>query len=74
MPTTEIRRVKSCIHITVILCFHLEVMSKFDSQTTVRLKLVKLDCIIIELDLDTIKKASNKLDGACGLSLALKLK
>ena len=57
MPTTEIRRVKSCIHITVILCFHLELMAKFDSQKIVRLKLVKLDCIIIELDLDTIKKA-----------------
>ena len=57
MPTTEIRRVKSCIHITAILCFHLEVMAKFDSQKIVRLKLVKLDCIIIELDLDTIKKA-----------------
>ena len=56
MPTTEIRRVKSCIHIIVILCFHLEVMAKFDSQKIVRLKLVKLDCIIIELDLDTIKK------------------
>ena len=37
------------------------------------LKLVKLDCIIICLDLDTIKKARNELDGACGLPLVLSI-
>ena len=33
------------------------------------LKLVKLVCIIIHLDVDTIKKARNEQDGACGLPL-----
>lgn len=32
-------------------------------------KLVKLDCIIISLDLDTIKKSRNELDGVHGLPL-----
>ena len=32
-------------------------------------KLVKLDCIIISLDLDTIKKARNELDRTCGWSV-----
>ena len=29
--------------------------------------MIKLDCIIIYIDLDTIEKARNELDGACGL-------
>ena len=27
--------------------------------------MIKLDCIIIYIDLDTIEKARNELDGAC---------
>ena len=34
--------------------------------------MVKLDCITIQLDLDTIKKSKNELDGARGLPLVLK--
>ena len=30
--------------------------------------MVKLECMIIQLDLDTIKKARNKLDGSCGIA------
>ena len=47
MLTTEILRVRNCIHITVILNFHLELMPKFVSLKILGLKLVKLDCIII---------------------------
>ena len=47
MPSTEILRIRSCIHITVILYFHLEVMSKYFSLKILELKLVKLDRIII---------------------------
>ena len=48
MPSTEILGIRSCIHITVIFNFHLELMSKFVCLKTIGLKkLVKLDCIII---------------------------
>ena len=46
MPSTEVLRIRNCIHITVILYFHLELMSKSVSLKTLGLKLVKLDCII----------------------------
>ena len=42
-------------------------MSKSVSLNISGLKLVKLDCKIIQLDLDTIKKARNELDGVSGL-------
>ena len=44
-------------------------MLKPVSLQILRINLVKLDCIIIYLDIDTIKKARNELDGACGLPL-----
>ena len=44
MPITEILRIRNCIHITVILYFHLELMSK--SVSLKILGLVKLYCII----------------------------
>ena len=47
MPSTEILRVRNCIHVTVILHFHLELMSKSVSLNILGLKLVKLACIII---------------------------
>ena len=47
MPSTEIFRVRNCIHITVILHFHLELMSKSVSLKILGLKLVKLDCVMI---------------------------
>ena len=68
MPSTEIVRIRNCIHITVISYLPLEVMSKSVSLKVLRLKMVKLECMIIQLDLDTIKKARNKLDGACGIA------
>ena len=51
MHSTEIRRVINCIHITVILYFHLELMSKTASLKMLGLKLVKLGCLIIQFDL-----------------------
>ena len=45
MPSTEILRVRNCIHIT-ILYFHLELMSKSISRKILGLKPVKLDCIM----------------------------
>ena len=45
IPSIEILRVKSCIHITATLYFHLELMSKTASLNILGLKLVKLDCI-----------------------------
>ena len=71
MPSAEILRVRNCIHITVILYFHLELLSKSLSLKILGLKLVKLDCIIIQFDLDTTKKARNELDGARGLPLVI---
>ena len=46
-----------CIHTTVISDFHLQLVSKSASRKMLGLKLIKLDFIIIYLDLDTIKKA-----------------
>ena len=47
MSSKEILRIRNCIHVTVILYFHLESMSKSVSLKIVGLKLVKLDCSII---------------------------
>ena len=47
MPSTEILRIRNCIHITVILYLHLELISKSVSLKILRLKLVKFDCVII---------------------------
>ena len=69
IPSKEILRIRNCIHITVMSYFHLQLVSKYASRKNLGLKLVKLDCIIIHLDLDTIKKARKELDGACGLPL-----
>ena len=64
MPRKEILRIRICIHITVISDFHLQLVSKCASRKMLGLKLVKLDFIIIHLDLDTIKKARDELDRA----------
>ena len=69
MPSKEILRIRNCIHITVISYFHLQLMFKSVSLQILGLKLVKLDCAIMHLDLDTIRKAIDELDGACGLPL-----
>ena len=61
MPSTEILRDRNSIHITVMLYFHLELMSKSVSLKMLGLKVVKPDCTVI-LDLDTIKKARNELE------------
>ena len=71
MPRKEIPRIRICIHITVISDFHLQLVSKSASRKMLGLKLVKLDFIIICLDLDTIKKARDELDRAFGLPLVL---
>ena len=71
MPSKEILRIRNCIHITVVLYFPLELMSKSVSQNVLGLKLIKLDSIIIHLDPDTIKKGRNKLFGTCGLPLVV---
>ena len=47
MPGTEILRVTNCIHISVILYFYLELMSKSVSLKILELKLVKLGCTVI---------------------------
>ena len=47
MPKTEIFQITNCIHINVILYFHLELMSKSVSLKILALKLVELECIII---------------------------
>ena len=70
MPSNKILQIRNCIHITASY-FHLKLVSKSVSQKILGLKLVNLDCIFIHLDLDTIKKTRNELDGACGLSLSL---
>ena len=69
MLSKEILRITNCIYITVISYFHLQSVPKSVSRKILGLKLVKLDCIIIYLDLGTIKKARNELGGACGLPL-----
>ena len=68
MPIKKFVRIRNFIHITVISYFHLQLVSKSVSQKALGLKLVKLGCIIIYLDLDTTKKARNELEEACGLS------
>ena len=47
MPKTGILGVRNCFHITIILHFHIELMSKSISLKTLGLKLVKLGCMII---------------------------
>ena len=69
MPGTEILRVRNCIHISVILYFYIELMSKSVSLKILELKLVKLGWTIIYLDLDTIKNARNELNEAGELPL-----
>ena len=69
MPSEEILQIRNFIHITVILYFHLQSVFKSVSLQILGLKFVTLDYIMIYLDLDTIKKARNELDGACGLPL-----
>ena len=69
MPSKEILQIRNCIHITVILYFHLQSVFKSVSLQILGLKFVTLDYIMIYLDLDTTKKARNELDGACGLPL-----
>ena len=69
MPSKEILRITNCIHVTVKSHFHSQLVSKSVSRKMLGLKMIKLDCIIIYIDLDTIKKARNELDGACGLPL-----
>ena len=49
-------------------------MPKSVSLKISRLKLVKLDCIIIYLNLDTIKKARNELDRAAYLLFVSELR
>ena len=73
MHYKEILRIRIFIHITVISYFHLQLVCKSASRKMLGLKLVKLDFIIIYLDFDTIKKARDELDGACGLPLVLNL-
>ena len=71
MPRKEILRIRNRIHITVISYFYLQLVSKCVSQKILALKMVKLDCIIIYIELDTIQKARNELDGVCGLPLVI---
>ena len=47
ISSTDILRIRNCIHITVILYFHLEQMSKSISLKISEIKPVKLDCTII---------------------------
>ena len=47
MPRTEILRVRNCTHISAILYFYLELMSKSVSLKILKLKLVKLGCTVI---------------------------
>ena len=56
MLRTEILQIRNFIHVTVILYFHLEIMSKSVSLKILGLKLVKLDCIIYSLILIQLKK------------------
>ena len=46
MPSTEILRVRHCIHIEAILYFHLELMYRSVGLKILGLKWVKQDCII----------------------------
>ena len=56
MAGTEILRVRNCIHITIILSFHLKLMSKSVSLNILGLKPVKVNCILIYLILIELKK------------------
>ena len=56
MSSTEILRIRNCIHIAVIFSFHLEFMSKSVGIKILGLKLAKLDCKKIILYLDKLKK------------------
>ena len=71
MPSTVIFRTRNCINITVISCFHSQLVCKSVSRNILRLKLAKMDSIIIYLDLATITKARNELDEACGFPLVV---
>ena len=53
MPSTETLR--NIIYITTILYFRLELMPNSFSLKILGLKLIKLKCIILKRDLDTIK-------------------
>ena len=64
MPSKEILRIRICVHISVISYFQLQIVSKSVSQNILGLKVIKLDCIIIYLDLNRIGKAKKELDGA----------
>ena len=55
MPSKEILQKRNCIHITVISYFHLQLLFRSLSLQILGIKLVKLGCIIMYLDLDTIK-------------------
>ena len=57
MPNTEILRIRNWINITVILHFHLELISKYVILKILGLKLVKLDCITIFLILIQLKNS-----------------
>ena len=46
MSRTEILSIRNCIHITIILHFHLELMSLSAYLKNLELKPVKLECII----------------------------
>ena len=56
MASTEILRVRNCIHITIILYFHLKLMSKSVSLNILGLKPVKVNCMLIYLILIQLKK------------------
>ena len=57
MPNTEILRIRNWINITVILHFHLELISKYVILKILGLKLVKLDCITMFLILIQLKNS-----------------
>ena len=52
MPSKEILRIKNCIHITAILYFHLDLMSKCVSLNILELK---LDCYLALIQLKRLK-------------------
>ena len=51
MRSIEILRVRNCIYVTVISYFYLELLSKYVSLKILGLKLIKLDCIIREVQI-----------------------
>ena len=56
MASTKILRVRNCIHITVILYFHLKLMFKSVSLNILGLKPVKVNFMLIYLILIQLKK------------------